>query len=107
RTVQEATGNVINLKELMPLAVAAYGFLFVNRGAAAAQWVNWLQFAFDSYIDLHEDEPVAELGEKLEAVGAQILEQQETATETLRAELASLRAELHALAERLPAPKAP
>jgi len=67
RSVQEALGNVINLKELFPILVAVYGFLFVDRSAAAAQWLNWLEFAFDTYIDLHDDEPIAELGQKIEA----------------------------------------
>lgn len=99
RVVHEATGRTINLKELLPLAIGAYGLLFVNRTAAAAQWVSWLQFAFDTYIDLHEDKPVLEVGQKVDSLRAQ----QGDATETLRAELAAIRAELHSLAERLPA----
>jgi hypothetical protein len=105
RKVQEATKNLINLKELLPLAMAGYGFLFVDRAAAAAQWLNWLQFAFDTYLDLHEDEPVEELGQRVEALGARILERNHAATEMLRSELAALRAEVRQLTERLPEPR--
>jgi len=100
--VQEATKDFINLKELLPLALAGYGFLFVDRAAAAAQWLNWIQFAFDTYLDLHEEEPVEELGERVEAIGAEIIERQDFSAQTLRAEVAALRAELHRLVERLP-----
>jgi hypothetical protein len=102
RTVQQALGNAINLKELLPLALGAYGLLFVDRAVAMSQWLNWLQFAFDIYIDLHEAQPVVEVGRKVDAVGARILEQQECAAEALRAELSALRADLRELMERLP-----
>jgi hypothetical protein len=78
----------------------------VDRGAAAAQWLNWIQFAFDSYIDLHEGEPISELGQKVEAVGTQILDRQTASTESLRVEVAGLREELRALAEKLTAERA-
>lgn len=103
RSIQEALGNAINLKELAPIAVAIYGFLFVDRNVAAAQWLNWLQFALDTYIDLHEGEPVAELGHKLEAMGARILERQSVTETALIKELAEIRAELREISKRLPA----
>src|SRR5437763_7174615 len=102
RTVHHATGGVINLKELFPLALGLYGLVFVNRSAAAAQWINWIQVAFDTYIDLHEDEPVAEVAEAIESLGALLIEQQTQSMETLRCELASLRAEVRAIADRQP-----
>lgn len=106
RSVQQATGNIINLKELLPIGLAVYGLLFVNKAAAAAQWLNWLQFAFDSYIDLHEDQPITELGDKLEAMGARILERHSVTAEALSIELSALREELRRLADRLPPPAA-
>jgi hypothetical protein len=102
QTVQQATSNAINLKELLPLALAVYGFLFVDRGVAAAQWLNWLQFAFDIYIDLHEEEPLTELAQKVSAASAKFLKEQSASNESLRSELAALRAEIRGLAERLP-----
>ena len=88
--------------ELLPIALGLYGFLFVDKSAAAAQWLNWMQFAFDNYIDLHEGEPITELGQKLDALGTRILERQGVAAEALSRELASIRAELRELSERLP-----
>lgn len=102
RTVQGVMGNMINLKELLPLALGAYGLFMVDRSAAAAQWLNWIQVAFGTYVDLHEDEPISEVRQKLDLVGASILEQQIAATEALQAEFAALRAEMRGLAERLP-----
>lgn len=104
RAVQQATGNAISMKELLPLGLCAYAVLFVDKAAAAAQWITWIQFAFDSYIDLHEKEPIVELGQKVEEVGAEIIDRQETSVEALRAEMAELRAAVRALLERLPPP---
>ena len=104
RKMQQAFGNAINLKELLPIAVGLYGFWFVDKTAAAAQWLNWIQFAFDTYIDLHEGEPVAGLSQKVDALGIQVLEQQAETAEALRAELAALREEIRLLAARPPAP---
>lgn len=101
RKVQQAMGNAVNLKELLPFALGAYGLFFVERSVAALQWLNWIQVAFDTYFDLHEDEPVAELGLKLEALGAQILDQQTTASESIQRELEGLRAEVRRLADTL------
>jgi hypothetical protein len=70
------------------------------------KWLYWIRFAFDSYIELHEGEPVAELGQKVEAVGAKMLGQQQMSTEAVRREMAELRSEIRALARRLPAEKA-
>lgn len=102
RAVQRATGNAINMKELLPLALGAYALFFVDKAVAASQWITWIQFAFDSYIDLHEKEPIVELSQKVEEVGAEILDRQETSVETLRAEMTELRIAVHALLERLP-----
>jgi hypothetical protein len=94
-------GNDLNLKELLPMALGAYGLLFVDKGAAAAQWLNWIQFAIDTYIDLHEGEPTAEVAQTMEALFADLVAQQAQSTETLRSELAGLRAEFHVLSDHL------
>ncbi len=100
--VQAATGDLINLKELLPLAMGVYGLLFVNRSQAAAQWLNWIQVAFDTYIDLHEDEPVTEVAQRLDLLGAQIMAQQTEILRTLRSEMSDLRSEVRALSSQLP-----
>jgi len=78
RTIQKLTGNAINLKELFPFSVVLYAVLFVDRAINASQWLNWLQFAFSSYFDLHQEDPVAKIG---------------ASVETLRAEMHSMHAE--------------
>jgi hypothetical protein len=104
RAVQDALGNALNLKELLPLALGFYGLLFVNKSVAAAQWLNWIQFAIDTYMDLHEAEPTAELAQTMEAHFADLMAQQAQATEALRGELAALRSEMHVLVEAIKPP---
>ncbi|HSU33411.1 MAG TPA: hypothetical protein VLJ11_19440 [Bryobacteraceae bacterium] len=101
RAVQEAMGNALNLKELLPLALGFYGLLFVNKSAAAAQWLNWIQFAIDTYMDLHEAEPTAELAQTMEAHFADLMAQQAQSTEALRSELVALRSEMQILAKAI------
>jgi hypothetical protein len=103
RSVQQAFANKINLKEILPLAAGVYG-IFSDKTAPATQWLNWLQFAFNTYISLHEEEPRAEWERKFDALGAQMIERQQLTTEALSAELATIRAELRRLADRLHAP---
>ncbi len=91
---------------MLPILLGIYGFVFVDKTAAAAQWPNWLQFAFDTYIDLHEDQPILELGQKIEALGVRILERQSVAETALSREMAEIRAELRQLSDRLPPPAA-
>lgn len=100
RAVQDAMGNAINLKELLPLSLILYAFLFVDKAIASAQWLNWVQFAIESYVDLHDDEPVQEVAQTMDALFADMMAQQTQSTETLRAELASLRAEIQTLSSR-------
>ena len=97
RTVQAALGNLINLKELFPLAIGLYGLLFVDKAIAAAQWLNWIQFAIDTYMDLHEQQPLAEHAQTVEALFADVMAQQTQSTEALRGELTAMRAQLQAI----------
>lgn len=71
-TVQRATMSTINLKELFPFGLVAYALLFVDRAIASAQWLNWLQFAFSAYVELHQDEPVAAVGHSVEALRGEL-----------------------------------
>lgn len=105
RTVQDAMGNTMNLKELLPLSLLVYAFLFVDKALAASQWLNWVQFAVDSYMDFHEDEPIQEVAQTMDALFADMMAQQAQSTETLRSELASLRAEIQTLSTRLTEPR--
>ncbi len=85
--VENVTGNVINLKELAPFAIGMAALLFVDRAAVASQWLSWIQFAWSSYCDLHQDEPVHEVGQEVRALRAdlaavrQMLEQRSEARE--------------------------
>ena len=72
RAVQNATGDLVNLKELLPLGVVASALLFVDRAAVAAQWLSWIQFAWSSYWDLHQDEPVQRVGRDVKALRAEV-----------------------------------
>ena len=98
RAVHAALGGAINLKELLPLLMGVYGLFFVNKSQAAAQWINWVQVALDTYIDLHEDDPVVELKQSVDLMGSQFLAQQAQIIETIRTELAALRDEVRAMA---------
>lgn len=83
--VKRVTGDVIDLREIFPLAIGAYAFFFVDRAVGAPLWLSMLFFSFDSYMDLHEDEsnePVVD------------------SVESLRDEIAALRAEVRALSGR-------
>ena len=35
--------------------------------ADESQWLGWLQFAFSSYLEMHEGEPIAKVGNSVEA----------------------------------------
>lgn len=92
RIIQAGTGNVVSLKELLPLGIAASALIFVSRATAAAQWLSWLQFAWSScihsspipslpswlqfawssYFELHQDDPVHAVGREVEALRLEI-----------------------------------
>ena len=79
RILEAGTGHAVNLKEIFPFGIILYALLFVDKAIAASQWLGWLQFAFSSYLELHGAEPIAQVGDSVEA---------------LRAELQALREEL-------------
>jgi hypothetical protein len=72
RAVQGATWNGISLKELIPFGIAASAIFFVDRAAAAAQWLNWIQFAWSAYFELHQNDPVREVHREVGALRADI-----------------------------------
>src|SRR5437868_253000 len=72
RSVQIITSNAVNLKELFPFSLLAYAIFFVNRATGAAQWLSWLQFAFSSYMELHQSEPVSEVKQSVESLRQEI-----------------------------------
>ena len=79
RVVQTGTGQAVNLKEIFPFGIILYAVLFVDKAIAASQWLSWLQFAISSYLELHDSEPIAQVGESVEALRAEL--------QTLREEL--------------------
>ena len=101
RAVHNATGSFINLKEILPVAVGLYGLLFVDKGANAAQWLNWIQFAIDTYMDLHEQQPIAELSQTMQALFTDLMAQHAQSLEALRSELTALRADVQSLANNI------
>lgn len=70
--VRTKTRNTISLKELLPFGLAAYSVVAVNPAMAAAQWLSWISFAWNAYFDLHQDEPVHEVGTELRALRSEI-----------------------------------
>jgi hypothetical protein len=81
RIVEAATGQSVNLKEVFPFGILVYSLFFVDRAIAASQWWSWVQFALSTYLELHEGEPIAQVGDSVKS---------------LRAELQDLREELKA-----------
>ena len=86
RGVQSLTANTVNLKELFPFSLVLYAVFFVDKAVNAAQWLNWLQFAFSSYMELHQSQPVTNVGRSVDA---------------LRAEINAMHADLRRLASRM------
>jgi Heavy metal associated domain 2 len=74
RIVEAATGNAVNLKEIFPFGIILYAVLFLDKAIAASQWLNLVQFALGTYLELHEDEPVAEVGDSVKALRAELQE---------------------------------
>src|SRR5437763_896313 len=72
RGVQSLTANTVNLKELFPFSLFLYAVFFVDKAVNAAQWLNWLQFAFSSYMELHQSQPVTNVGRSVDALRAEI-----------------------------------
>jgi hypothetical protein len=83
--IKSVTRETISLRELFPLAIGTYAFFFIDRATGAPLWLSMLFFSFDSYMDLHEDEP-----EKAS----------EDSIESLRDEIAALHEDIRALSAR-------
>ncbi len=69
--IKESTDNVLDLKTLLPLALAALGITYVRAGKGTPVWLTLMIFAFSSFMALHggpEGEVEAELLEN-EALG--------------------------------------
>ena len=99
--VQNATGSTINLKELFPFSLVIYAVLFVDKAVNAAQWLNWLQFAFSSYMELHQDKPVAKVSASIEALRAEIANTHTETLETLSAQIAGLERTVRGLRQQM------
>jgi hypothetical protein len=78
RSLRHATRNVATLKEAFPFAVAAYAVAFVDKAVAASQWLNWIQFAFSSYLDLHQNAPAHKMSRQVEALHREVAAMHET-----------------------------
>jgi hypothetical protein len=81
------TGGIVDLKEIFPLAIGLYDLFFVKRSRNTPLWLTLLMFSFSSYIDLHKAEPEEEIV---------------TTLESLRAEIAALRKEIHIHEREIP-----
>lgn len=77
RFVEAATGHAVNLKEVFPFGILIYSLLFVDKAIAASQWLSWVQFAVSSYLELHEGEPIARVGDSVEALREELQELRE------------------------------
>lgn len=86
-TVKHATDETIDLKEIFPFVVAIAALFFVDKTLGAPLWVSLLIFSFSSYMDLHEKEP---------ETNEQVLD----SIESLREEIAHLRAEIRRLSRQ-------
>ena len=72
RIVEAGTGHAVNLKEIFPFAIILYAVVFVDKAIAASQWLSWLQFAFSSYLEMHDGEPIVKIGDSVESVRAEL-----------------------------------
>ena len=56
-TVKSATGNMVDLKVLLPLGLAVYAFLEVGSEMSTPLWVTLGIFSFNSFVRLHHPKP--------------------------------------------------
>lgn len=101
RKFQTLTGGAVNLKEVFPFSIILYAVLFVDKAVNASQWLSWVQFAFSSYMELHQDEPVAKVGAGVEALRAEMASMHSEGLRTLTAQIAGLENAVRALADRV------
>jgi Heavy metal associated domain 2 len=81
--VKRATSGAIDLKELFPVALAAAALAVVKKAKGTPLWVSLLNFAFSSYMSLHEPEQIENVVIK--------------EIKSLHEDIAALRAEIHLL----------
>ena len=55
--VKRATNNVVDLKFLLPLGLAAYSLFFVSTKESSPLWVTLLVFSIHTFISLHQGVP--------------------------------------------------
>jgi cation transport ATPase len=58
RTVRRATGNVLDLKVLLPAVAAVWAFFEVGRDASTPMWFSLGIFSFNSFVTLHRPAPI-------------------------------------------------
>ncbi len=51
--VRESTGNLLDLKTLLPLAVGGAGLMLLGRTKGTPLWLTLLIFGFSSFVTLH------------------------------------------------------
>lgn len=61
-TIREATGNALDLKVLLPLVAGGLGLTMLGESRRTPIWLTLLMFAFGSFISLHGEESVEEIG---------------------------------------------
>jgi Heavy metal associated domain 2 len=98
--VQALTGNAVNLKEVFPFSILLYAIFFVDRAVNAAQWLSWAQFAFSSYMELHQEEPIAKVGLSIEALRAEMASIHSEGLEKLTSQIAVLQEAVRELSQQ-------
>jgi hypothetical protein len=61
--VRRATGNLVDLKVLLPLGLAVYSFKEVGVEASTPLWVTLGIFSFNSFVALHHSHPTITTGD--------------------------------------------
>lgn len=61
--VRDATGNVLDLKVLLPIVAGVLGLTLIGRSRRTPIWLTLMMFAFSSFMTLHD---VSEIPEELE-----------------------------------------
>jgi hypothetical protein len=71
--IRETTDNVLDLKTLVPLALAGLGFRFVRTGKGTPVWLTLMIFAFTSFTALHTGGSANEAALEGEAMAEEML----------------------------------
>ena len=75
--VKQTTNNAVDLKVLVPLALAVYSITVIELSAATPMWATLGLFSFNHFLELHQhvDDPAAENGSGEAAKKAKSLRQ--------------------------------